>query len=616
MSIQDGRCSGSSLALAERIQEKLERIVREKKTTAACAAVCGSEGLLAAACAGTRGFDDSPARVDDLYNVGSVSKIYVTAAVMKLVQEGRISLDEPVRRYLPDWRMADERCGEITVRMLLNHSSGIPGTNLHDHLDLEEEEELYTGKYRNTPAYWQTVKLRARPGSFSSYGNDGFDLVAEVVEAVTGKPYIRWLREQITGPAGAFSAGVGRRLAEGHVKVACRGDEPEYYNCFGAGAIHTTVPECAMLGSLFIDSRGIIGQAYLDETRRPQGVTFLQGAYDAADYCLGWDSLYNRNRIPLGEGAVIKSGGTEQFTSYLLVSPACGLSLAISATNDGDAPWLEVLEDIGGEALKFIEKNGEDGVENQSSQTPEPGSSGKQSSQKPESDSIEKQSTLGLESSSGENQSSQTSEPGNIEKQSVQASEPTGTQKSTLLEISGKYSGLAYGSTSVYRFSVQEETLYTETLQKGGAWQREEGLSGFQWDGKAFVKGEHDRITAEEYDGKVYYIRWGVAFCQRNTRYPSPGALWPNLAGACFTAEGGEDVFGRICLESINEENVLIFTTEHEEYPVVPLVCDSQNEKETCLISETTRDGIVFRLEQEGDRTWLCTGTDRYVREV
>lgn len=87
MSIQDGRCSGSSLALAERIQEKLERIVREKKTTAACAAVCGSEGLLAAACAGTRGFDDSPARVDDLYNVGSVSKIYVTAAVMKLVQE-------------------------------------------------------------------------------------------------------------------------------------------------------------------------------------------------------------------------------------------------------------------------------------------------------------------------------------------------------------------------------------------------------------------------------------------------------------------------------------------------------------------------------------------------
>ncbi len=114
--------------------------------------------------------------------------------------------------------------------------------------------------------------------------------------------------------------------------------------------------------------KSIIGQAYLDETRRPQGATFLQGAYDAADYCLGWDSLYNRNRIPLGEGAVIKSGGTEQFTSYLLVDPARGLSLAISATNDGDAPWLEVLEDIGGEALKLLAKNREDGVEKQSAQ--------------------------------------------------------------------------------------------------------------------------------------------------------------------------------------------------------------------------------------------------------
>ena len=504
MSIQDGRCSGSSLALAEWIQEKLEKIVREKKTTAACAAAYGPEGLLAAACAGTRGFEDSPAWVDDLYNIGSVSKIYVTAAVMKLVQEGRISLDEPVQRYLPDWRLADESCGEITVRMLLNHSSGIPGTNLHDHLDLEEEEELYTGKYRNTPAYWRTVKLRARPGSFSGYCNDGFDLAAEVVEAVTGKPYIQWLQEQITGPAGAFSAGVGRRLAEGHVKVACRDSEPEYYNCFGAGAIHTTVPECAMFGSLFIDSRGIIGQAYLDETRRPQGATFLQGAYDATDYCLGWDSLYNRNRIPLGEGAVIKSGGTEQFTSYLLVGPARGLSLAISATNDGDVPWLEVLEDIGGEALKLLEKNREGSGEKQSSQTLELGSSEKQNSQKPE--------------------------PDNSEKQSSQASEPVGIKKSTLVEIPGGYSGLAYSNTGVYRFSVQEETLYTETLQKGGIWQRDEELSGFRWDGKAFAKGEHDRITAEEYEGKVYYIRWGVAFCQKNTRYPSPGALWPRLA--------------------------------------------------------------------------------------
>lgn len=368
--------------------------------------------------------------------------------------------------------------------------------------------------------------------------------------------------------------------------MSCRGEEPEYYNCFGAGAIHTTVPECAMFGALFIDSRGIVGQAWLDETRCPQGATFLRGAYDAVNYCLGWDSLYNRNRIPLGEGAVVKSGGTEQFTSYLVVSPACELSLAISATNDGDAPWLEVLEDIGREALELLGK------------------------ERKEDRSIVDRAGEGASDCKRQREGggSQTLEPA--------------TKKSTPIEDPGRYSGLAYGSTGVYRFSVQkdaqhtEATLYTETLQKGGGWQREEELSGFQWDGEAFVKGEHDRITAEEYDGKTYYIRWGVAFCQKNSGYPSPGTLWPRLAGACFTGEGGEEAIGRICLEGINEENVLIFTTDHEEYPVVPLICDPRKENETCLISETSWDGIVFRLEREGDQLRLCMGTDRYVQSV
>lgn len=177
-----GRRSGSSPALAEWMQEKLDNILRETGITAVCAAVCAEGELLAAACAGTRGFEDSEARVDDLYNIGSVSKVYVTAAIMELVQEGKVCLDESVNTYLPDWKLADERYREITVRMLLNHSSGIPGTNLHDHLVPEEGEALFTGKYRNTPEYWGSMKLRARPGSFSSYSNDGFDLLAEVVE--------------------------------------------------------------------------------------------------------------------------------------------------------------------------------------------------------------------------------------------------------------------------------------------------------------------------------------------------------------------------------------------------------------------------------------------------
>lgn len=594
-----GRRSGSSPALAEWMQEKLDNILRETGITAVCAAVCAEGELLAAACAGTRGFEDSEARVDDLYNIGSVSKVYVTAAIMKLVQEGKVCLDEPVNTYLPDWKLADERYREITVRMLLNHSSGIPGTNLHDHLVPEEGEALFTGKYRNTPEYWGSMKLRARPGSFSSYSNDGFDLLAEVVEAVTGEPYIQWLREEIALPAGLSSVGAGRRLAEGHVKVSYRGNEPEYYNCFGAGAIHTTIPECALFGSLFIDSHGIIGQDCLDETRRPQGVTFLQGAYDASNFCLGWDSLYTRNRIPLGEGAVVKDGGTEQFESYLLVSPARRLSLAVAATSDGDIWWLEVLEDIGREALKVLEEERKGEAEHGDR-------AGADRNPQETGESAEKEE-------SGEAGSAENEEAG--EQAKASAAVESGMEEKVPLDISRKYSGLAYGSCRVYRLSVCENTLNTEILEEG-LWKKEEELSDFQWDGKCFAKGEYDKILAEEYNGNIYYIRWGEAFCQKNSGYPAPGTLWPRLVGTCFTAEGEDAVFHKICLEAVNEENVLLFTTDHEEYPVVPLVCDPRKENETCLISETDRDGIVFRLEQEGEQLWLCTGTDRYRADV
>ena len=65
---------------------------------------------------------------DDLYGIGSISKTYTAAAMMKLVEQGKVDLDEPVTAYLPDFTMADPRYTQITVRMLLNHSSGLMGT--------------------------------------------------------------------------------------------------------------------------------------------------------------------------------------------------------------------------------------------------------------------------------------------------------------------------------------------------------------------------------------------------------------------------------------------------------------------------------------------------------
>ena len=59
---------------------------------------------------------------DQIYGVGSVSKVYVTTAVMQLVEQGKVDLDAPVTDYIDDFRMADERYKDITVRMLMDHT--------------------------------------------------------------------------------------------------------------------------------------------------------------------------------------------------------------------------------------------------------------------------------------------------------------------------------------------------------------------------------------------------------------------------------------------------------------------------------------------------------------
>ena len=104
----------------------------KKRMMTAALAAC----LLLTACGSTAKAENVPAKntsdtsitaADDseyIYCVGSVSKVYSTAAVMQLVDEGKVELDAPVTEYIPEFRMADPRYKDITVRMLMDHTSG------------------------------------------------------------------------------------------------------------------------------------------------------------------------------------------------------------------------------------------------------------------------------------------------------------------------------------------------------------------------------------------------------------------------------------------------------------------------------------------------------------
>lgn len=135
----------------------------------------------------------------DLYGIGSSSKIYTTVAVMQLAEDGKLSLDAPVTRYLKDFKMADSRYKDITVRMLLNHSSGLMGSTLDSALLFDDSDPSSTDLLLERLA---SQRLKADPGAYSVYCNDGFTLAELVVEAVSGMDFMDYVDRYILAPAG------------------------------------------------------------------------------------------------------------------------------------------------------------------------------------------------------------------------------------------------------------------------------------------------------------------------------------------------------------------------------------------------------------------------------
>ncbi|MFD5319705.1 serine hydrolase domain-containing protein [Streptomyces sp. NPDC127098] len=161
---------------------------------------------------------DNPLPVDEktLFHVASVTKTFTATALMRLAAEGRVELTAPVRRYVPELALADERAAaEITVLNLLNHTSGLDW-NL---IDPEEGD----GSLAGFVAKMAELDVIAPPGARASYSQAGYNLAGRVVEKVTGLPFEKAVTTLVVEPAGLSNTFFDldeimiRRFAVGHV---------------------------------------------------------------------------------------------------------------------------------------------------------------------------------------------------------------------------------------------------------------------------------------------------------------------------------------------------------------------------------------------------------------
>jgi len=130
------------------------------------------------------------------FYIGSVSKSITALAVMKLVDRGKIDLDEPVQTYIPWFTVADpEASKQITIRNLLNHTSGLAEKG-------DPNAAAYTASLEEQVRLMQYAKPLHKPGTTFEYYNQNYRILGYVVEVVSGQPYGEFLRENIFLPLG------------------------------------------------------------------------------------------------------------------------------------------------------------------------------------------------------------------------------------------------------------------------------------------------------------------------------------------------------------------------------------------------------------------------------
>src|SRR5438874_3139789 len=139
--------------------------------------------------------DPQPITNDTVFPLASISKTVTTTAVMRLVEQGKIDLRAPVRKYLPDFRVADEAASrDVTVWHLLTHTSGWEGQ-----LSAADKGDETLARF---VAGLATNMQPAPPGAAWSYNNAGFGVAGRIIEVVTGKTFSDAIDDLVFGPIG------------------------------------------------------------------------------------------------------------------------------------------------------------------------------------------------------------------------------------------------------------------------------------------------------------------------------------------------------------------------------------------------------------------------------
>jgi CubicO group peptidase (beta-lactamase class C family) len=308
-----------------------------------------ADGTGISACHGVASVENPlPIDQDTLFLVASVTKIFTATTLMRLVVEGKVELNAPVRRYVPEFWLKDQQAADtVTVLHLLNHSSG-----------LDWRVAASTGEgddaLSRVVAKMAELELIAHPGTRTSYSQAGYDLLGRIIEKVTGQTFEQAVAQLLIEPLGlshSFFArddimtrrfGVGHNLGEdGTLSIArpwrnARGENP-------GGGIASSVADLLSFARFHLgDGRAasgarILPTRVLQQMQEPTAKLQASSLGDAIG--LGW-FLRDVNGVRSVGHAGSANG---QFAELLLVPERNFAVVSLSNASPGGIPFNQAV---------------------------------------------------------------------------------------------------------------------------------------------------------------------------------------------------------------------------------------------------------------------------------
>ena len=276
--------------------------------------------------------NDVAATAQSVYRIGSITKQFTSAAMMQLVEQNKVSLDDSIGQHLPHltarWRGA-------TVRQLLNHTSGIPSyTSAGARWRNRMREDL---AHDSLLAIIAGDTLDFAAGSQWRYNNTGYYLLGMLIERVTGRSYADDIRERFAKPLGLTSTlycelqPIIKRRAQGYQvgadKKLVNADPLSMHQPFSAGAL------CSTVGDLIAWQRALASGRVVKPASYTAMITAEGVAADRRyGFGLATDTLGGRTSVEHG-------GGINGFNSMLMYVPSDTLSIAVLGNTNG--PWVD-----------------------------------------------------------------------------------------------------------------------------------------------------------------------------------------------------------------------------------------------------------------------------------